>query len=62
MKERCTACRFCCTAVVADGEYRTEVPDWCRMKGRRAPKNPCRFWRPKAQKEADTTMYPNNSS
>jgi hypothetical protein len=49
MKETCKECRYCGTAVIKEGGTRTKVDTWCRMKDRMAPKNPCKWWRPRAQ-------------
>jgi hypothetical protein len=46
MRECCKDCRYCITAIMRDTGKKTDA--WCRMKGREAPKNPCKFWRPKA--------------
>jgi hypothetical protein len=49
MKENCKQCRYTGTAVVKETGER--IDNWCRIKDRTAPKNPCGFWRPKARKE-----------
>jgi hypothetical protein len=47
MKENCKACRYYGTTRVREGGLVTEVDNWCHMKNRCAPKNPCKWWRPK---------------
>jgi hypothetical protein len=52
MKETCETCRYCMTAKVKEEDGKIfKVDNWCTMKDRRPPKNPCRRWRPKAQNE-----------
>jgi hypothetical protein len=54
MKEECKACRYCGTAVIKGGKGKRnrEIDNWCSMKRRETPKNPCKWWRPKKQEEA----------
>jgi hypothetical protein len=51
MKETCKECKYYGAAKVRDGGLETIVDNWCRMKGNIAPKNPCKWWRPKTRKE-----------
>jgi hypothetical protein len=52
MKENCKQCRYCGAAKVREGGLEIIVDNWCRMKYRTAPKNPCKRWRPKEAKGA----------
>jgi hypothetical protein len=51
MKENCKDCRYTGAVWLLKGDTQHRVEDWCHMKGRIAPKNPCKWWRPKARKE-----------
>jgi hypothetical protein len=51
MKEVCEECRYYGPAVIYEQGHKNLVKDWCRMKRRSAPKNPCKFWRPKKTEE-----------
>jgi hypothetical protein len=49
MKETCKECRY--VGRVIEKGTNKYIDTWCHMKSRVAPKNPCKFWRPKARKE-----------
>jgi hypothetical protein len=52
MKENCKECRYNGKAVIQDTRQKREIDNWCRMKRRETPNNPCRWWRPKEAKGA----------
>jgi hypothetical protein len=57
MKESCNVCRYCVTARIKDEDPDSadrQIDNWCRMKSRIAPKNPCKWWRPKERMKEDS--------
>jgi hypothetical protein len=51
MKETCRECRYCGMARIK-GTGQT-VDTWCYMKDKIAPKNTCKFWRPRRKAQED---------
>jgi hypothetical protein len=50
-KETCNECRYR-VSVIVKGTGRRE-DNWCCIKDKETPKNPCKYWRPKAREVRD---------